>query len=372
MLSYIVFPPLLSFLFFFFLMIRRPPRSTLFPYTTLFRSPNAGTSAPAGSTSILRSPPVMSLTFLAKSSAYSWKMSFCGPVLCQRIEIGPWALATIGKPSVAAPVAASAAPLRNVRRGLSVTVRESFMEPLLRISGLKCSAVAGGSSEDRVESIASWSDHRSHAMRAVRGLSTKEAPPLRSPGPAAPHHGAHGAASWRPQRHRQSAAAPPDRQPERRLEAHVGHDLAQRLARRDHLLVDLEHDVAHLEPCPFPRAPSDDHGDGGRGGSGGLGPPHEKPELGRDSFPEHRPRHRPEAHVHALAPLGSKNRQAHGLPGAPPPDQAPEKPGIGHRTLGESHHQVAVLEPGPLGGRPLHHLDDDHAEPLPNAVPLRD
>src|SRR2546425_11416875 len=29
---------LLAFLF-FFLMIRRPPRSTLFPYTTLFRSP---------------------------------------------------------------------------------------------------------------------------------------------------------------------------------------------------------------------------------------------------------------------------------------------------------------------------------------------
>src|SRR2546422_5196012 len=27
-----------SFLMFFFLMIRRPPRSTLFPYTTLFRS----------------------------------------------------------------------------------------------------------------------------------------------------------------------------------------------------------------------------------------------------------------------------------------------------------------------------------------------
>src|SRR5574341_2096321 len=30
--------PLALFLFFFFLMIRRPPRSTLFPYTTLFRS----------------------------------------------------------------------------------------------------------------------------------------------------------------------------------------------------------------------------------------------------------------------------------------------------------------------------------------------
>src|SRR6202012_6265802 len=28
--------------FFFFLMIRRPPRSTLFPYTTLFRSVSSG------------------------------------------------------------------------------------------------------------------------------------------------------------------------------------------------------------------------------------------------------------------------------------------------------------------------------------------
>src|SRR5436309_3876371 len=28
-----------SYCIFFFLMIRRPPRSTLFPYTTLFRSP---------------------------------------------------------------------------------------------------------------------------------------------------------------------------------------------------------------------------------------------------------------------------------------------------------------------------------------------
>src|SRR5687768_18508894 len=33
----IILPPLFLFLF-FFLMIRRPPRSTLFPYTTLFRS----------------------------------------------------------------------------------------------------------------------------------------------------------------------------------------------------------------------------------------------------------------------------------------------------------------------------------------------
>src|SRR5438094_2618475 len=32
------FVPFLVISFFFFLMIRRPPRSTLFPYTTLFRS----------------------------------------------------------------------------------------------------------------------------------------------------------------------------------------------------------------------------------------------------------------------------------------------------------------------------------------------
>src|SRR3989440_389815 len=37
------------FIFFFFLMIRRPPRSTLFPYTTLFRSPPAtGLAGAAG------------------------------------------------------------------------------------------------------------------------------------------------------------------------------------------------------------------------------------------------------------------------------------------------------------------------------------
>src|SRR5438067_3000978 len=36
----------LSPLFFFFLMIRRPPRSTLFPYTTLFRSQSWGCCRP--------------------------------------------------------------------------------------------------------------------------------------------------------------------------------------------------------------------------------------------------------------------------------------------------------------------------------------
>src|SRR5690349_23711505 len=41
---------------FFFLKIRRPPRSTLFPYTTLFRSPDSDTALGAGADAVHRSP----------------------------------------------------------------------------------------------------------------------------------------------------------------------------------------------------------------------------------------------------------------------------------------------------------------------------
>src|SRR5437762_13603926 len=43
--------------FFFFLMIRRPPRSTLFPYTTLFRSRPATGAAPCRSRNTPRPAP---------------------------------------------------------------------------------------------------------------------------------------------------------------------------------------------------------------------------------------------------------------------------------------------------------------------------
>src|SRR5688500_18992928 len=80
----------------------------------------------------------MSLTFLAKSLAYSWKMSFCGQVLCQRIEIGPCALTTFGKPRAAAPAAATAAPVRNLRReGSGVACWISLMESLLVVHWLE-------------------------------------------------------------------------------------------------------------------------------------------------------------------------------------------------------------------------------------------
>src|SRR5256885_8935710 len=42
---------------FFFLMIRRPPRSTLFPYTTLFRSAAAALRAEPGARGVQRDPP---------------------------------------------------------------------------------------------------------------------------------------------------------------------------------------------------------------------------------------------------------------------------------------------------------------------------
>src|SRR5512138_1006238 len=86
------------------------------PFATASRRSNAFTTAPAGSTSILRRPPVMSFTFLAKSRAYSWKMSFVGHVLCQRIVIGACATWIVGAAATAAPAAPTAAFFRNDRR----------------------------------------------------------------------------------------------------------------------------------------------------------------------------------------------------------------------------------------------------------------
>src|SRR2546427_9652809 len=59
--------------FFFFLMIRRPPRSTLFPYTTLFRSyricpPRAAPAAPAAR----HQPPVLSVPCGAAGCRQGW------------------------------------------------------------------------------------------------------------------------------------------------------------------------------------------------------------------------------------------------------------------------------------------------------------
>src|SRR6266480_7237564 len=49
---------------FFFLMIRRPPRSTLFPYTTLFRSPEAAARWVHDRAAPLHPPDLRTLTIL--------------------------------------------------------------------------------------------------------------------------------------------------------------------------------------------------------------------------------------------------------------------------------------------------------------------
>src|SRR5258708_24975784 len=58
---------------FFFLMIRRPPRSTLFPYTTLFRSP-------------LQSPPALQFLQPEASRPYALTSWPCDEKLCRSEE----------------------------------------------------------------------------------------------------------------------------------------------------------------------------------------------------------------------------------------------------------------------------------------------
>src|ERR1051325_2628164 len=68
----------------------------------------------------------MSLTFLAKSSAYSWKMSFDGHVLWKRMLIGPCAEATLG----AATAVAVAPAVSMKRRRVAVLDASDFSDIL--------------------------------------------------------------------------------------------------------------------------------------------------------------------------------------------------------------------------------------------------
>src|SRR5216684_6433585 len=56
---------MLCFVFFFFLMIRRPPRSTLFPYTTLFRAHGASHSSHRAAFRLASRPPPSHLGAMA-------------------------------------------------------------------------------------------------------------------------------------------------------------------------------------------------------------------------------------------------------------------------------------------------------------------
>src|SRR5688572_32474736 len=69
------------YLFIFFLMIRRPPRSTLFPYTTLFRSrtfrPVMPAITPAWSAMLLSTPADRKSTRLNSSHSQISYAVFC-------------------------------------------------------------------------------------------------------------------------------------------------------------------------------------------------------------------------------------------------------------------------------------------------------
>src|SRR2546430_12658107 len=59
----------LLFFLFFFLMIRRPPRSTLFPYTTLFRSAASAPDRCPGACAVCPTPPVSGTSAPARTGS---------------------------------------------------------------------------------------------------------------------------------------------------------------------------------------------------------------------------------------------------------------------------------------------------------------
>src|SRR5436189_6396170 len=68
---FICLPTLSSFLFFFFLMIRRPPRSTLFPYTTLFRSRQPDEARDLGFDDMLRERAIVLIEWPERAGTWA-------------------------------------------------------------------------------------------------------------------------------------------------------------------------------------------------------------------------------------------------------------------------------------------------------------
>src|SRR5258705_11132514 len=68
---------------FFFLMIRRPPRSTLFPYTTLFRSNIAGCIAETTARPPLLSTRLFSLKRGGRSEEHTSELQSLRHLVCR-------------------------------------------------------------------------------------------------------------------------------------------------------------------------------------------------------------------------------------------------------------------------------------------------
>src|SRR2546430_13535628 len=61
-------------------MIRRPPRSTLFPYTTLFRSPRSSARGPGG---VRREPPCAGPGDVGRSEEHTSELQSQSNLVCR-------------------------------------------------------------------------------------------------------------------------------------------------------------------------------------------------------------------------------------------------------------------------------------------------
>src|SRR5439155_20741275 len=68
--------------FFFFLMIRRPPRSTLFPYTTLFRSASSRTYDHIRPQHVA-APPPSPVAYQHRSEEHTSELQSRGHLVCR-------------------------------------------------------------------------------------------------------------------------------------------------------------------------------------------------------------------------------------------------------------------------------------------------
>src|SRR5205814_9162511 len=81
LLFFLLFSIAFFLLFFFFLMIRRPPRSTLFPYTTLFRSLRSGQTGRLDVRSTSRS--VLMISSVPRSEEHTSELQSLRHLVCR-------------------------------------------------------------------------------------------------------------------------------------------------------------------------------------------------------------------------------------------------------------------------------------------------
>src|SRR5207249_11758930 len=92
-LIFFIFCSSFFFFFFFFLMLPRPPRSTLFPYTTLFRSPFTSPIGPAissqsrrtaaGSSGLTKSPITTASMEILRSEEHTSELQSRFDLVCR-------------------------------------------------------------------------------------------------------------------------------------------------------------------------------------------------------------------------------------------------------------------------------------------------